>query len=367
MKYRDPLKQILSQTVHHWDRPQTRPSVRRAFHKALLCRTPALGAEVYSSEEQERVVFHTCKSRACSSCGHRATVKWQRERWAALPDESYKGITFTMPDRLWQLFRDNPRLVAVLPVLAAKALETWAYARHGLRVGAIAILHTFNGRLEFNSHVHTMVTAGGLHSCSGSWVARIYYDRDWLMEIWRDAVVNLLRAALRAGQLRSKMSIEGMEAILTDQERRWWSIKIQSFKTKEHFLRYAGRYVRRPPIAQHRITHIGEHSITFWTKDKKLGRRMEVQCSLEEFIDRWTQHLPDHYQHAVRCFGLYAPRTLRQTSAAVFALLGQRQRPRPRPIRWADSIERAFGKKPLLDHRGNRMKWVRRLPPETGV
>src|SRR5690242_387124 len=258
-----------------------------------------------------------------------------------------------MPDTLWQFFQDNPSLAPILSVLAAKAIETWACVRYGLQVGVIAILHTFNGRLEFNSHVHTMVTPGGLHGCSGSGVARIYYDRDRLMEIWRDGVINLLRAALRAGQLRSDMTMDDIEAMLNDQERRWWSIKIQSFKGKEHFLRYAGRYVLRPPIAQHRITNIGKQSVTFWTKDKRLGCRVDVQCSPEEFIDRWAQHLPEHYQHAVRCFGLYAPRVLRQTSAAVFALLGQQQRSRPRPVPWADSIKRAFGKDPLLDDRGH--------------
>lgn len=46
MKYRDPLKQILSQTRSHWDRDETRPSARRAFHMAMLCRTLALGAQV---------------------------------------------------------------------------------------------------------------------------------------------------------------------------------------------------------------------------------------------------------------------------------------------------------------------------------
>jgi Putative transposase len=42
--------------------------------------------------------------------------------------------------------------------------------------GVIAILHTFNGELKFNSHVHTMVTGGGLHGSSDIWVSRVYYD-----------------------------------------------------------------------------------------------------------------------------------------------------------------------------------------------
>ncbi len=48
-----------------------------------------------------------------------------------------------------------------------------------------------------------------------------------------------------------------------------------------------------------------------------------MQCSLESFIDRWAQHIPGRSQHAVRSFGLFAPRALRQTSAAIFAILGQ--------------------------------------------
>jgi Putative transposase len=237
-------------------------------------------------------------------------------------------------------------------------------ANYGLRVGVIAVLHTFNGRLDFNSHVHTMVSGGGLSASSNRWTTRVYYDRDRMMEAWRKAVIKLLRTALRAGKLQVDIGIDEMEAVLAQQEARWWSIKIQSFNSKERFLRYAGRYVRRPPIAQRRITFIGERSVTFRVKDKKLGRRVYVTCSLENFLDRWAQHIPERYEHAVRSFGLFAPRTISQTSAAVFHLLGQDQRPRPRPRTWANSLRRDFGRDPLLEQSGNRMKWVRRLAPK---
>jgi len=364
MKYHDPLRQILSQTRAHWDRDETRPAVRWAFSKALQCRTPELGAEVYGSEKEERFFYHTCKSRSCSSCGSRATVQWQRERWAALPEVPYKGITFTMPNLLWPLFRDNPGLTKALPALAARIIQSRVRARYGVRVGVIAVPHTFNGQLAFNSHVHTMVTGGGVCGASDTWISRVYYDRFRLMQAWQRAVIALLRVALRAGQLCTPMAVEQMEEMLAQQENRWWSIKIQSFKSKEHFLRYAGRYVRRPPIAQRRITYIGERTVTFWFNDKKLRRKVYVQCSMEEFVDRWAQHIPERYQHAVRAFGLFAPRALSQTSAAIFAILGQQRRPRPKPRRWADSLKRDFGRDPLLDQTGKRMKWVRRLAPK---
>jgi Putative transposase/Transposase zinc-binding domain len=364
MKCRHPLKKILSQARPYWDQDEMPASARKVFGKALQCRTPELGAEVYSSENRELILYHTCKSRACPSCGYRATVQWLRERWAALPNESYRGITFTMPDLLWSLFRDHPRLAKALPALAAGILQARVSARYGVRVGMIAILHTFNGKLEFNSHVHTMVTGGGAYGAN-TWISRVHYDRALLMQAWRRAVIALLRAALQAGKLRTAMDIDQMEEMLTQQENRWWSIKIQSFTSKEHFLRYAGRYVRRPPIAQRRITHIGKRNVRFWFNDKKLRGRVYVQCSLEEFIDRWAQHIPERYEHGVRNFGLFAPRSLQQTSAAIFAILEQEQKRRPRPRPWADSLKRDFGHDPLLDQTGKRMKWVRRLAPET--
>jgi hypothetical protein len=173
MRYKHPLKKVLSDNQNLWDVESTPRAARDAFNKVLHCGTAALGAEVYSSGIEDRVVFHTCKGRACSSCGARATSQWQRERWAALPDVQYKGITFTMPDVLWPLFR-NRKLARVLPVLAAKTVEAWVRAKFGLRVGVIAILHTFNGKLEFNAHVHLMVTAGGLDD-SGAWIPSVYY------------------------------------------------------------------------------------------------------------------------------------------------------------------------------------------------
>ena len=363
MKYRHPLKKILSLTRSHWDQDKTRPEVRQGFGKALQCGTGALGAEVYASANQELIVNHTCKSRPCSSCGYRATVQWQRQRWAALPAVIYKGITFTMPDVLWPFFHDNPRLAKALSALAAKVIQVQAGRNDGLRSGVIAILHTFNGELHFNPHVHTVVTGGGLRGSSDGWVSSVYYDRDALMKSWRRAVIGLLRAGLRTGQLCTEMPVDQVEELLTQKEKSWWSINIQSFKSIEHFLLYAGRYVRRPPIAQRRITGIEDQTITFRTKDKRLGIWVDVQCSPEEFVDRWAQHIPERYQHAVRSFGLFAPRSVQQTSAAIFAILGQKQRPRPKARPWADSIQRDFGCDPLLDHKGEGMRWVRRLAP----
>jgi hypothetical protein len=82
-----------------------------------------------------------------------------------------------------------------------------------------------------------------------------------------------------------------------------------------------------------------------------------VQAALDQAQER--------YQHAVRSFGLFSPRLFGQTSEAIFAILGLKRRSRPKPRSWAVSVKRDFGHDPLLDHKGKRMKWIRRIAPST--
>ena len=81
-----PLRDVLEMHRDEWDRDATRPAAREAFAKVVDCGTEALGAEVFASDTEERVVYHTCKSRACPSCGYQATRAWQRDQWRELPD-----------------------------------------------------------------------------------------------------------------------------------------------------------------------------------------------------------------------------------------------------------------------------------------
>ena len=148
-------------------------------------------------------------------------------------------------------------------------------------------------------------------------------------------------------------------------KRRWWNINIDRSMSKSQFLRYAGRYVRRPPIAQHRFVEITDGTVRFWTKDLKLKRRVITEYSLGKFVAALAEHIPDRYRHAIRYFGLLAPRSKNQTSAAAFVLLGQQKRPRPRRLGWAGSLQNCFGVNPLIDNSGHPMCWVRRLGPAT--
>ena len=357
------LKRVLEMHRTIWDDEKTRLSVRQAFTKVIDCGSAALGAEVFASETEERIVYHTCKSRACPSCGHQATRAWQRDQWRELPEIPYAHVTLTMPDRLWPLFQQNRHLLHDLPVLGAQVLQHWARQKYGIRLLIVVIPHTFGRHLNFNSHLHILVSDGGLREDGTQWYAPAGLDRNALMPMLRYAVITLLREAAQAGGLHTDMDRAALRRLLTAQYERWWNIDIKRFRSKKQFLGYAGRYARRPPIAQHRLRGIGRQEIRFVTKDTRTKRTVETTFTPAAFVAALADHVPDRYRHNVRYLGLLAPRVKSQTHDAVFTLLGQKRLGKPRRLRWATSLHKSFGVDPLRDRNGGRMRWARRVPP----
>lgn len=357
------LRHILEQHRHLWDHDGARPAARENFRKVLACRTPALGAEVYASESEQKVVYHTCKSRACSSCGRRATVLWQRDQWATLPDVPYREITFTMPDVLWPILRDNRALLSDLSAIGAKAIESWIEAEHGAKVCIMVVPHTFGRHLNFNSHLHILVSSGGFRECEGAWIPQLNIRKASLGDFWRDSVIEHLRLALRQGKLRSASEPAALDHVLAAQGERRWRTHHKEFGSKYHFLQYAARYLRRPPLAEYRFHHLGDDEIVFRTKDHRLKREVLTCYSPSEFIRALAQQVPERYRHCVRYFGLLAPRTKARCMGAILTILGQARRPRPARLSWALAIRREFGIDPLLDSTGARMRLVARRPP----
>jgi len=127
-----PLKQILLDSRPYWDHPGTPDNIRENFLKVIDCGTLALGAEVFASESETKLVCHTCKSRLCTSCGHRATEEWQEDLNSTLPDIPYVGITLTMPAEFRPILKQNRRLLHRIPTMGAEAIQQWAKARYGV-------------------------------------------------------------------------------------------------------------------------------------------------------------------------------------------------------------------------------------------
>jgi len=365
MKIEQPIKKILTATRHLWDKAMTRPVVRENFLKLLNCRTDALGAAIYASEHEEKIVYYTCKSRICPSCGQRLTDIWQRELLASLPDVPYRGVVFTMPKELWPIFQENRHLLDDLPVLGAKALEQWFRTKHGVSVYVFVVPHTFSRNLGFNSHLHVLVSDGGLRVSDSTWIPALGVNENAVMRIWKQGVIALLLEAMKSEVLKYNVDPDELREELIALGDRWWNVKINRVESKKHFLEYACRYVRRPPIAQRRFLEITDQEVSFITNDLKTKKVVPTNYSLTGFVAAFAEHVPDRYRHAVRYFGLLAPASKGRTAAGIFAILGQPVRPKPKRLSWAMSRLQSFGIDPLIDSKGQRMQLIKRLAPVT--
>ena len=177
---------------------------------------------------------------------------------------------------------------------------------------------------------------------------------------WRYAVIDLLSEAHSRNVLRSSLSGEDLLTIFATQYKRPWNIFISRTGSKAYRLKHDGRYIRRPPVAQHRLTRIGDDHVEYLAKDTRLKQFIRKRYTIEDFVDLLSQHVPNHGRHAMRYFGLLAPRSKARTWAAVFVLLKQKQRPHPRRVSWRWLRRKTFGIDPLLDSFGQPMHWVGR-------
>lgn len=358
MSLRDPIKKALLLTRSEWDHDDVRGDVRRNFASVINCRTAALGSTIYASATESKVVPHTCKSKMCPSCGHRATALWQREQWASLPDIPYVGLTLTMPKDLWGLFQRNRHLLHDLPSLGAEVVKQWAKVEHGATVFTMVVRHTFSRNLGFNPHLHMLLSAGGQRQSDSRWIHNLRISRSEVMWRWRFAIVTYLEAALRSGLINGTSSEKNLEALLRTWEGCWWSSHVDSFASKGHFLRYAGRYVRRPPVAQYRFLSVDSKEVTFWTNDLKSKTRVMTRYETGDFVNALAEQVPERYSNAVRYYGLMAPRSKANALSALFSLFRQTKRAKPQRLSWAMSVELSFGKNPLVDNKGQHLRAV---------
>ncbi len=366
MKRPTPLKQFLEDTIQIWNHAQTPANVIDNFLKIINCGTAALGAEVFASSTEEKIVYHTCKSRFCPSCGVRASNLWAEALGATIPQIPYREINLTMPQVFWPLFQQNRHLLNDLPAVGANAIEYWARARYGVGVILMVVPQTYGGFLNFYPHLHTLVSAGGLEEFRARWVRDLKFaekeHKHELMLAWRFALLAYLDAAIEANLLNSELSGAELALVLEIEAQRNWNIFVGRKFSKESLIAHIGRYIRKPPIAQYRLSRLSAEEVQYDVKDTRNKCLKEVKYTNREFLALLLPHVADRYCNSMHYFGLLSPRS-RRLLPVVFDLLQQQMNPKPARLGYALDLYRTFGTNPLIGRDGSLLERIGRLDP----
>lgn len=312
-----------------------RPDVTHNVDKIFSCKTDELGFHQYVCPKcgHLKKVPHTCKSRFCSSCGKIAVDNWANKSISKFPDIQYRHIVFTLPEQLQVLCLLNRKLILnALFKLAALSIVSWTEQEKNCIPGIISVLHTFGKDLDFNSHIHIVVSCGGLSLDHSKWVAIDYFPEKVLKARWKYNVISFIRASFKnnllllAEPVKLLKSYPAFNSFLNMLYQRYiWYVHIGKKLTSLFFtVQYVGRYTKRPVLAETRISDYDGNSVSFWFDDRNLHKKVFVTLPTEEFIKRIIRHIPDLHFKQIRYFGIFANRVKSKLCNIVLSILNKK-------------------------------------------
>jgi hypothetical protein len=203
---------------------------------------------------------------------------------------------------------------------ACGCLKQWAEEQKGMRMGIIAVIHTFGGDIKWHPHVHLLVTEGGLSLDGRRWIRP--YNDGWLIaeaslkKMWRYHCITAFRKAHRAGAFRFPKKSRFLKKfpcfnkMLSNLYQKIWYVHIgAALGDPGATVRYIGRYTKRAVLAEYRITHYDGKFVRFRFKDYAKGGKISYKhLPVLAFLGRLIRHIPDKHFKMIRYAGIFAPR-----------------------------------------------------------
>lgn len=355
------LKAIFFDKHRNWDKflekfgRRIRSVVKKEVKKFRECGDVRKGYRLFVCEGCHQVKFFPfkCKGKFCPTCATGESQRWAEVVANDLFAVTHRHVIFTIDEGLRDIFlMENYREILLKGLMdeAAQIMIDF-YKKHHLRVGIVASLHTFGSQLEFNPHVHMVVTMGGI-TPAGEWEAYDYIPFKMLRKYWQNAVLKLIRRTLSE---KDKKKVQSrLQAAYTNNGEGFYVNAPKRSRTKlKGLLEYISRYMKRGPIALNRIIMYDGEIVMFHYKDKRTNTQETKTMSVEEFIGALIRHIPEKQFKTIRRYGIYSRRLktlmktiLRDYQKKIHKLIVN-VKEALKPKTWAERINEEFGKNPL--------------------
>lgn len=341
-------------TMIHRVPADMRKSVVEAVEKTLKCGDVKKGYTKYRCIEcdshEEVVAGHTCKSRFCNRCGKVYVENWVNKQVETILDVSHRHTVFTVPEELRVEIYRNRELLKDISDAIYGVISRW-YEKKGKNKkympGVITVVHTFGRSLDFNPHVHALVTEGALDK-ENKWKAEKYIPYEYLRKAWQKVLMDIVKTKLvpKKPQLRK---------LVNELYKRYPKGFYVHAETKmdgaKRAAQYIGRYLARPAIAEYRIISYDGKMVKFWYEDHTTNEIVERELPVLEFIGKLIMHIPKKNFKMVRRYGLYR-RDLNKLSKKSVELQQYYKKQKKEEVKtekktWKQRIIENFGKNPI--------------------
>ena len=283
-----------------------RPVEMENIEKMINCGDPSFGGAMYCCEHCGTLKFvpFRCHSRFCPSCGN----LYARRRATAMAGKlircNHRHCVFTIPEELRRYFKENRSLLDCLfhsvQSVVMEMFNKLSKSKH-YTPGFICVLHTFGRPLEWNPHIHCLISEGGF-SDDGFWKKVIYFNYTYLRKAFQTVLLNELEAKIGPDFKKVKAKI------YRDHNNGFYVYAKPALTDPKKVTEYVGRYLGRPVIATSRIDEYNESddTVTFHYNRHEDNVFVKKTIPAMDFIQLLMQHIPEKNFKQIRYYGLYA-------------------------------------------------------------
>jgi hypothetical protein len=294
------------------------PEQYKAVADIRACRTAALGIDIYSCPQcgDTTEVYHNCKNRFCPTCSWSDTMRWAERIKRNMLNMPHRHVVFTIPHALNPLIKRNEyEMLNMQMKSSAETLKDWMANKYGLRCGIISVLHTAGELKTFHSHVHMIVSWGGIDKIGAiQQIKGPFVKYEFISDKFRKDYEKRLTELFDTDKLQHDFrdKLEFLRFLRRINEKNWIIHFEEPIETPVEVIRYIGRYSKRACLSEYKITLMEEEIIGFSYKDYKnkdvIGLPIEKEKvhNYRDFFPLLLQHVPLPYFRLVRYYGIYS-------------------------------------------------------------
>ena len=321
-----------------------RHAVIENVDKMINCGDPSFGGAMYSCSHCGYLMFvpFRCKSRFCPTCG----VKYCQERSNTMAFKlihcTHRHCVFTIDEELRQFFLDERSLQDCL-FQAVRSVVLRMFRNLNLSKnfvpGFICVMHTFGRPLEWNPHIHCLITEGGV-SDDGFWRVVKHFNYTLLRKSFQTALLNEL-------EKRIGPSFKITKALIYRKDKNGFYIYAKpNLCDTNTVIKYISRYLGRPVIALNRIDSYDGEQVTFHYNRHEDHAFVRKTLPALDFIRLLIQHIPEKNFKMTRYYGLYA-RHREKDKSLYKAVPKSKHQLLQSFTKWRQNILLSFGYDPL--------------------
>lgn len=281
-----------------------RQVVEKNVEKMINCGDPSFGGAMYMCPHCGNMKFvpFRCKSRFCPTCG----IKYSQQRTNSMVFKlincTHRHVVFTIDDSLRHYFLENRHLLNCLFRAVQSVVLRMFYDLNKSKnyvPGMICVLHTFGRSLQWNPHIHCLITEGGF-SDDAFWRTIKYFSYIKLRKSFQTALLNELEKEIGPSFKKIKSTV------YNNHKNGFYVYAKPNLCDTRTVTNYIGRYLGRPVIALKRIDAYDGENVTFHYNRHEDDVYVQKTIPALEFISLLIQHIPEKNFKMIRYYGLYA-------------------------------------------------------------